>query len=143
MGAKKLSYKKFLESLKLAPRLTVEILIEGDNSGIFLLKRVKLPFENYWYLPGGFLLRGEMIEECVERLSREELGFRIDFKKGEFAGLFENLDGDPRGHLLHYVLRFRLDGLPEEIREKGRFFSKLPKLTIPYQKNFLRKLGYR
>lgn len=70
----KLLYNKFLESLKLAPRITIELLIENSDGAVLLLKRDKEPFVGFWHAPGGFLLKDEPIKDCIDRLAREEVG---------------------------------------------------------------------
>lgn len=142
----KLTYAKFLESLRLCPRLTVELLIENNKKEILLLKRTSPPFKNYWHLPGGFLLKGESIEQCIKRISNEEVCSTLYKKDGKFVTLFENLYSDPRGHLLHYIIKFKsgksfLETLTPLPKGNKQFFKMLPKM-IPYQRNFLKKIGY-
>lgn len=132
---RKLSYKKFLESLQLSPRLVVELVIEGSDGGVLLIKREHVPFKGHYHLPGTFLLKGESIEACAKRISEEELEYNLK-GVGEFVGLFENIKGDSRGHILHYVLKFEGESV------KGKYFIKLPKSTIWYQKDILKTLGY-
>lgn len=134
----KLSYEEFLESLRLSPRLTVEIVVANDKGEILLLKRDKEPFKDHWHLPGSFLLKGESIGECFRRISLDEIGTELTYSDGKFEGLFENLDGDPRGHILHYVISIKTSLVPS-----GDFFNRLPEKTIPYQRVFLDKLGYK
>lgn len=147
MKIKKLSYQDFLLSLRFAPRLSLELILEHHQEGILLILRTKPPFENNWHLPGSFLLKGESIDNCFKRLSKGELGQAINTEEGEFLGVYENIDNDPRGHLLHYVSRFEIKDPkhwlnPTKEGEKG-FFKKLPDKVIPYQRDFLNKLGYK
>jgi len=142
MKAKKLSYEEFLESLRLCPRLTVELLVKNKKGEVLLVKRLRPPFKGYWHLPGGFLLKSESITNCAKRLSLEELGFELNLRDGKFLGLFETIKGDPRGHILHYVLMFRLKN-SQVCSDNGRFFKNLPPKAIPYQRKFLIKLGYK
>ena len=146
MVAKKLSYEDFLLSLRLSPRLSLELILEHPREGILFIQRTKPPFENNWHLPGGFLLRGESTVDCFKRISTDELGKALEARKGVFLGLFENIDGDPRGHILHYVSRFKIENTKQWLAptEEGKkaFFKKLPERIIPYQRGFLNKLGY-
>lgn len=137
MKPKKLLYKDFLYSLKLSPRLVVELVIENSKGEILLVEREEEPHIGKWHLPGGFLLKGETIKDCATRVATNELKFALNYKTGEFEGLFENLDGDSRGHILHYVMRFKTLDFP-----RGNYFKKLPNNTIYYQKRLLNKIGY-
>lgn len=103
----KLSYKDFLKSFELAPRLAIELLIENKKGELLLLKRDKEPFVGLWHLPGGFLLKDEPIDDCIQRLANSELDLKIDPIQTERLGLFETLSGDPRGHILHHPVRVK------------------------------------
>lgn len=144
---KKLSYEDFLESLRLTPRLSLELIVEDKTKGILLIQRTRVPFQHHWHLPGGFLLKNERISDCLKRLSKNELGKTVRVEEGRFLGLFENINGDPRGHFLHYVVRFKISDseswLGSNKEGKREFFKKLPKVVILYQKDFLNRLGYK
>jgi len=140
MKPRKLPYSKFIESLKLCPRVTIELLLENAG-GIFLIKRENYPFAGCWHLPGGFLLKGELIGDCVLRLCEEELGIKTKTLESGFVGLFETIKGDPRGHLLHYLVR--CSGINPQTSEKAKYFLKLPGSIIPYHKKILNELGYK
>lgn len=134
----KLSLQDFLLSLTLAPRVVIELLVENKNGGIYLLKRKTPPFIDTWHLPGGFILKDEPIKDCVPRLFREELNSEeLDW---EFLKLVENIHGDPRGHLLHYIVKIYSDQLPET--DDRQYFKPLPSNTMSFQAEILRDLGY-
>ncbi len=136
-----LSLEEFKESLRLSPRLVVELVIEETNGKIALVKRTDAPFEGYWHLPGGFLLKGESLSDCAVRIAKKEVGLDINGKESKFLGLFENIDSDPRGHLLHYVTKVKVNDVPAI--GGLRLVKTLPEDTIPHQKKFLQELGYR
>ncbi len=135
---KKLTLEEFLESLRLSPRLVIELVVENSEGAITLLERDRTPYVGMWHLPGGFLLKGELINDCISRIARDELNLKVDPVQAEHLGLFENLEGDPRGHLLHYVVRFKLNQ-----STTSKQFISLPPDTISYQKDILIKLGYK
>lgn len=136
--AEKLSYEDFLKSFELAPRLAIELLVESPKGELLLLKRDKEPFVGKWHLPGGFLLKDETLNDCIKRLGQDELGVMMDMSQMERCELFETLKGDPRGHVLHYPVRIKM----EKIANKD-YFRTIPKNTISYQVSFLEKLGYK
>lgn len=134
----KLSFENFNKSLDLAPRMVIELVIKNNNE-ILLLRREAEPYVGDWHLPGGFLMKNEKILECVRRIAEKEVA--IGVKQFKFLGLFENIDGDPRGHILHFVVEININKVSEN--EKRKYFAKLPEDTIFYQKDFLERLGYQ
>jgi len=143
MKPQKLSYEDFLESLRLAPRVSVELVIEDGEGHLLLTKRTRSPFENYWHLPGGFLLKGERLAECCGRIAQEELGIDLENSAGEFVGFFETPEGDPRGHILHYVVKYKVGDIARKIGTGSgvKLFDHLPEKIIPYQQRILDELG--
>lgn len=131
-----LSYEDFLKSLELCPRIAVELILENQQKSIFLIKRKKFPFRGFWHLPGGFLLKDEPIKQCIKRLLKDEVGATKETKI-QFIGVFESINKDPRGHIIHYVVK-----IPTQ-SENINFFNRLPIKIISYQKDFLIKLGYK
>ena len=65
---------------------------------ILLIKRGEEPFKGAYALPGGFLRRGETIEETALRELKEEAGV-ID-PKILLSGIYSKADRDPRGWII-------------------------------------------
>lgn len=138
MTPNKLSLSDFLLSLKLSPRLVVELIVQNSEGSLFLLKRESDPYIGTWHLPGGFLLKGELLADCIDRLIKEELG--VEPVSWEYLQLIEDIDGDPRGHLLHYFVKLTKVVAPTT---NGQYFNKIPNNVMPFQLPMLRKLGYK
>lgn len=184
MKPKKLPYKKFLESFKFAPRPAVNLLIEQNmeisqtsnrrvkfaklnSRAVLLTKRKKPPFAGSWHLPGSFILKGESLMDCVNRVAKEELGVEIETEIEienshiQLVGAFDDIDGDPRGHVVDLVYRCHLatkgltfKGLTFPVKVKPyltpigdtaevRFFRSLPKNIGFNHSETLTRLGYR
>ena len=108
----KLPYEQFLKTFELAPRVAVNLLIEGEvcetsrgKKEILLTRRKKPPFAGSWHLPGSFVLKGESLMDCVQRVANEELGLKV--KNATLVGVFDDIDGDPRGHVVDLVYQIR------------------------------------
>ena len=65
---------------------------------ILLVKRGGHPFKGCWALAGGFLEKGETIEECAVREIQEETN--ITPASVRFVGMFTEPNRDPRGWII-------------------------------------------
>lgn len=144
---KKLSYKTFIKTFKYAPRIAICLLIEDDQNGILLSKRAIPPLKDFWHLPGAFLLKGESLNECLIKVAKEELGLAFNIKNAKLLGVFEDMDKDPRGHIIDIIYgdRFRGRTVPKQGRDSKevKFFKKLPAKVDFNHRETLNKLGYK
>ncbi len=65
---------------------------------MLLIKRGVPPFEGLWALPGGFVRKGETIEDAAYRELREETGVNQSYLKE--IGVFSQPGRDPRGWII-------------------------------------------
>lgn len=65
---------------------------------LLLIKRGAHPFKDMWALPGGFLQKGETVEECALREIQEET--QILPSSIMSVGVFSEPDRDPRGWII-------------------------------------------
>lgn len=149
----KLPLKLFVESFKYAPRAAVNLLVAREDGAILLTQRKKPPFAGKWHLPGSFLLKGEALMDCARRVAKEELG--MDVTDFQLAGAFDDVNGDPRGHVVDLVYCCHLAttqplarGWVQALKPVGdtaqmKFFMKLPKNIGFNHRDTLLKLGYK
>lgn len=77
--------------------LAVDAIVLVDNK-IALIKRKNPPFEGYYALPGGFVERGETVEQALVREVKEEIG--LDIRIVKLVGVYSDPERDPRGHVI-------------------------------------------
>lgn len=65
---------------------------------ILLIRRAEQPFQGEWALPGGFMQKGETIQETARRELKEETG--TDKAYLELCGVFSDIGRDPRGWII-------------------------------------------
>lgn len=134
MRKKELPYQTFLDTFKLVPRVAISLVILNPYSDILLTKRSINPFKNKWHLPGSFILKGETINECINRIGRKELGVNLQFMAKRFLVVNNTLKDDPRGHvveLLYEVYNLKNIDIPKLCNSgetvTASFFSSPPK----------------
>lgn len=145
--AKKLPQKLFLQTFKYVPRVAFNLLVRNKSGEILLAKRLSPPFADSWHMPGSYLLRGETINECIKRIAKDELGIDLNGQDTEFLGLFEDLDKDPRGHVIDIVygalVKGKIQFKPLGETKELKFFKKLPVKIGFNHKKTLNQLGYK
>jgi 8-oxo-dGTP diphosphatase len=93
------------------PRLTVDAVAVREGM-VLLVRRGKEPYEGRWALPGGFVDRGERLEEAVLRELEEETGITGTLRG--IVGAYSRPDRDPRGHTISVV--YAIDVTKKEVR---------------------------
>ena len=72
---------------------------------LLLIRRGGHPYKGMWALPGGFLQRGETVEECALREIEEETTVKpVSILP---VGVFSQPERDPRGRPAATMLRMR------------------------------------
>lgn len=93
----------------LAPKLTVDLIIDTGAGLIVLIERKNEPFG--WALPGGFIDPGESAEEAALREAKEETGLDVELVK-QFH-FYSEPGRDPRGPTASLVFLARAKGVPK------------------------------
>lgn len=136
----RLNRQEWEKGFDLVPRVAVDLVVK-KNDEVLLTKRKRKPFAGYWHLPGSFVLKGEKLEECAQRVAGEELGTRVVAIK--LAGVFDNIKGDPRGHVIDVVYECELAGEPSAVGDtlEVGWFSRLPEMGFG-QGKILKRLDF-
>jgi colanic acid biosynthesis protein WcaH len=69
--------ERFAEHLAAMPQVCVELVVDGPEGGVLLVKRTNRPAQWEWFWPGSRLYRGEELEPAARRVAREELGIQV------------------------------------------------------------------
>lgn len=141
----RLPYKTFLKSFTYAPRIAVNLFIVNKNGEVLLTKRAKEPFKDYWHFPGSFLLKDEKISECISRIFKDELGVLLKNPKAVSVLVFENIKGDPRGHVIDLYYKISIESQNLKVvndTAEIKFFKNLPAKIGFNHREVLRQLDY-
>jgi ADP-ribose pyrophosphatase YjhB (NUDIX family) len=119
-----------------SPRVCVDLLIKNSNGEVFLTKREIEPYKDHWHLPGGRIRFRETIPQALERIAKSELGYNIEGPV-VLLGVCEFLDESQNGNDRHSISLVHQLWYSNEPLTGGSFFSSLPKVIIPEQKDFM------
>lgn len=91
-------YYQILDNLPIA---CVDIAIVSDGA-VLLVKRKDAPAKGQWWVPGGRVLKGEMMKETALRKAREEVG--VECHVGPIIHTAETIFPDgPQGIPVHSI----------------------------------------
>ncbi len=143
MKVEKLPHELFLKTFEWVPRIAINVHVEDESGAVLLTQRAIEPKKGSWHYPGSFLLKNETIQNCIERVVTTELGAEIE-SGSELLGVFENLDADPRGHVVDVVYRVKLLGAMHATEETKalQFFHVLPEDISFHHDAVLKSLGF-
>lgn len=141
-------YKRILASV---PLIYVDVVIEHKKL-FLLLKRSIPPMKGYWLTPGGRLEKGERLEEAARREVEEETGLGVRIT--DLLGVEEYVQRLPKGgtrHCINFYYKAVLSQRYKKIQniklnfegKEARWFSKIPRLSPPYQTRMLKKAGFK
>jgi colanic acid biosynthesis protein WcaH len=116
------------------PLISIDLIIENHQDQVLLGQRLNKPAQNYWFVPGGRILKDETMAQAFARLTKMELGIELQLSQAELIGPFEHFYSNNYFNdqfTTHYVvLGYRLKceinilTLPDEQHGKYKWFDK-------------------
>jgi colanic acid biosynthesis protein WcaH len=86
----KLSHRDLIEVVKKTPLVSIDLIIENTRSEFLLGLRKNAPAKDFWFVPGGRILKDEPIPDAFKRIAKDELAIILTYEKAEFLGVFEH-----------------------------------------------------
>lgn len=123
----------------------VDVVLRHEEK-VFLCKRVNKPAQGLWWLPGGRVMKGELLQDAARRKVKEETGFEITDL--ELLGTEETIFPDgPFGmptHTINVIFRAtvstsQVTSVTDGQHDKMQWFTKLPEDLHPYIKKYVEK----
>ena len=62
--------KHILEIIKATPLVSIDLIIRNPSHKILLGKRINRPAKDYWFVPGGRIIKNETIAHALKRISK-------------------------------------------------------------------------
>ena len=89
-----LPIKTFKTIIKNSPLVSIDLIIQNKSGEYLLGLRKNRPAQNYWFVPGGRILKDETMSEAFKRLTMNELGRVYHIDDAEFLGPYEHFYSD-------------------------------------------------
>lgn len=89
-----LTNKIFETVIASTPLIAIDLIVVNEFDQLLLGKRLNRPAKNYWFVPGGRILKNESLNEAFKRLTLIELGVEFEINKAELLGAFEHFYQD-------------------------------------------------
>ena len=87
----------FLNIVANTPLVSVDFVLQRGEE-VLLGLRNNRPAKNFWFVPGGRVLKGETIQQAILRVAEKELGIAKMIENGQlkvtFCGTFEHFYDD-------------------------------------------------
>jgi len=85
-----LDNKTFKTVIASTPLIAIDLIVVNDKKEILLGKRLNQPAKDFWFVPGGRVLKNETLASAFTRLTLIELGKEIELKQAQLLGVFEH-----------------------------------------------------
>jgi colanic acid biosynthesis protein WcaH len=108
-GAAMLSEVDFLTVVRLAPLVSIDLIVTDGNRHILVGRRRNRPAQGTWFVPGGRIAKDESLDVAFTRIAHNELGVASMARSGSrFFGVYEHRYDDnfsgAGGFGTHYVV---------------------------------------
>jgi len=80
--------------LRNTPLVAVDLLVKNKNGAYLLGFRKNKPAQNFWFVPGGRIYKGETFRMTIPRISKSEMGFPLQLDQLELRGVSQHLYTD-------------------------------------------------
>ena len=116
------------------PLVSIDLVVKNSQGEYLLGFRTNQPAKNFWFVPGGRILKGEAMDDAFVRLCKNELGIMLARSEAKFLGPFEHFYQDyvfGDDVTTHYVVLgyeivvdLAIESLPDEQHNEYKWFSK-------------------
>lgn len=76
------------------PLISIDLIIKNQSEHVLLGKRKNKPAQNFWFVPGGRVRKGECLTDAFIRITEDELGQAFLLSDAVFIGVFEHCYSD-------------------------------------------------
>ncbi|MBE1274999.1 GDP-mannose mannosyl hydrolase [Enterovibrio baiacu] len=129
----RLDIETFKTVVASTPLVSIDLIVRNSANQVLLGYRTNRPAQGYWFVPGGRICKDETFNNAFQRLTKIELGEKLDIGQAEFIGSFQHLYQDNFSGTTfstHYVvlgyqlvIDLDLSELPQEQHNSYKWWS--------------------
>lgn len=132
----KLKKQQFNKLIEYGTLISIDLIIENEDNKILLGLRTNKPANNYWFVPGGRILKGESKEKAFKRIAKKELNYSLSINDASLIDVYshfyhnDNVNDLPNIDTHYIVLAYYvkqsldLNKLPNKEHTNYRWFNK-------------------
>ncbi|MCL1160656.1 GDP-mannose mannosyl hydrolase [Shewanella chilikensis] len=124
-----LNQATFTTVIASTPLVSIDLVVINAKGQALLGRRLNRPAKDYWFVPGGRILKNEAIADAFKRLTQDELGQSFTIDQASLLGTFDHFYDDyvfGDEFTTHYVaiafilrLECELESLPLDVQHGG------------------------
>jgi colanic acid biosynthesis protein WcaH len=118
MSPAPLSYADLSRVVRLAPLVSIDLIIRNARNEVLLGLRNNEPAKGCYFVPGGSIWKNERLRDAFARILNNETNCAVDFDQAQLLGVYEHLypnnrfgDGDYGTHYVVLGYQFKLSDL--------------------------------
>ena len=89
-----LSKEIFSTVIENSPLVSIDLVIKNTQGQALLGKRINKPAQDYWFVPGGRILKDESLASAFKRLTKAELGQEFSIEQATLLGPYDHFYTD-------------------------------------------------
>ncbi len=102
-----LSHADFATAVRLAPLVSIDLVIRNAQRQVLLGLRTNEPAKGCYFVPGGSIRKNERLHDAFARILKDETNCSARFEDARLLGVYEHFYDTNRfgeiGHGTHYV----------------------------------------
>lgn len=91
MSVPKLSREDFINVVRNAPLVSIDLVLRNSRGEVLLGLRRNEPAAGFWFVPGGSIRKGERLDDAYERVAKDELGVKLSRRDARLLDVYEHL----------------------------------------------------
>ncbi|OGB20926.1 MAG: hypothetical protein A3I66_20220 [Burkholderiales bacterium RIFCSPLOWO2_02_FULL_57_36] len=88
----KLDNERFTQVIEATPLVAIDLIVQNELGQILLGQRRNRPAQNFWFVPGGRILKNERLADALSRISHTEIGIFVS--GGQLVGVYDHFFED-------------------------------------------------